>query len=85
MKTPCLSDSEFTKVQTQLSEILVVMSLQRVRTRKAAERIYWAEWRGLGRPSILAAGSRRMDDFDHPRVARCDATSHATTHKEINR
>ncbi len=49
--------------QSTLDSVVVLMSIEYVQTREAAERIYLAERRGLNRPSIIAKASRRMDDI----------------------
>ncbi len=49
--------------QATLRPLVVLMSIEYVHTREAAERIYLAERRGLNRPAIIAKASRRMDDI----------------------
>ena len=61
--------------QAQRPEIEIMLAISYVKTRSGAERIYWAEWRGRGRTAILAAASRRMDDFDSRTIPRVEAQS----------
>ena len=49
--------------QTTLDPVVILMSIEYVQTREAAERIYLAERKGLNRSTIIARASRRMDDF----------------------
>ena len=70
-----VSLSAMVQGQMRLNETTLLMSLQYVKTRRGAERIYWAERRGLGRPEVLAAAVRRMDDFDNPLRPRADLRS----------
>ena len=62
----------FEAVQRRLDPLTVLVAISYVKSRKAAERIYWAERHGRGRPAILASASQRMDDFDHPLATRAD-------------
>ena len=64
--------SAFEVALTRLDTITAMVAIQYVKSRKAAERIYWAERHGRGRPAILASASQRMDDFDHPLATRAD-------------
>lgn len=53
----------------------IIMSLQYVQTKAAANRIYEAEMKGLSRPEVIAQALRRLDDFTRPRIPRIDARS----------
>ena len=61
-----ISAGAFAAGQQELSVLTVRMALQYVETREGAERIYQAEIAGLGRPAVIAAAVRRLDDFDNP-------------------
>lgn len=56
--------------QMGMPTLMVLMAIEYVRTRRGAERIYRAELSGHKRRVIIAAASRRMDDFDKPRIPR---------------
>lgn len=59
--------------QTKLDPVAVLMSIEYVQSREAAERIYLAERRGLNRPLIISKASRRMDDFTTQHIPTMDA------------
>ena len=59
-----VSFEAFRQGQTELSEMTVLMALEYVKSRRAAERIYQAEIAGLMRQKVIASAGRRLDDFD---------------------
>ncbi len=59
-----ISKEAFKQGQMQLNEVTILMALEYVKTRRAAENIYYAECNGLKRPSVIARAIRRMDDFN---------------------
>jgi hypothetical protein len=76
-----VSFEAFAAGQAQQSEILVVMSLEYVRTRPGAERIYRAECAGRKRPAVLARAIRRLDEFDRRHVPHGGSSGAATIHE----
>ena len=66
--------------QSTLDPIVVLMSIEYVRTREAAERIYLTERKGLNRSIVVSRASRRMDDFTKQHIPTMDAKA---TVKEI--
>ncbi len=77
-----VSFEAFRRGQAGLSEMSVLMALEYVKTRKAAEKIYRAELVGRRRTNVVGRAKRRLDDFDTLTIPRGDFTGTAERRQE---